>query len=72
LCVNCRLKRDIEGNVEGIIEVTEGRGRRHKLLLDGHKGKRGYWKLKEETLDRTVWRTGFRGGYGPLVRQATE
>jgi hypothetical protein len=29
---------------------------------------RGYWKLKEEALDRTVWRTGFGRGYGPVVK----
>jgi hypothetical protein len=26
--------------------------------------------VKEEALDRTVWRTGFGRGYGPVVRQA--
>jgi hypothetical protein len=31
-----------------------------------------YWKLKEEVLDHTVWRTGFRIGCGLVVRQATE
>jgi hypothetical protein len=29
----------------------------------------GYWKLKEEVPDRTVWRTGFGKGYGCVVRQ---
>jgi hypothetical protein len=28
--------------------------------------------LKEETLDRTLWRTRFERGYGPVVRQITE
>jgi len=28
--------------------------------------------LKEEALDRTVWRTGFGRGYGAVVRQATK
>jgi hypothetical protein len=28
----------------------------------------GYWKLKEEALDNTLWRTGFGRGYGPVVR----
>ena len=32
----------------------------------------GYWKFKEETLDRTVWRIRFGRGYGPVVRQITE
>jgi hypothetical protein len=31
-----------------------------------------YWKLKEEALDRTLWRTRFGRGYGPVVRQTTE
>jgi hypothetical protein len=31
------------------------------------KEKRGYWELKEEALDRTVWRTRFGIGYGPVV-----
>jgi hypothetical protein len=28
--------------------------------------------LKEEALDRTVWKTRFGSGYGPVVRQTTE
>jgi len=28
--------------------------------------------LKEEALDRTVWRNRFRGGFEPVVRQNTE
>jgi hypothetical protein len=39
--------------------VTERRERRRKKLLDNLKEKRGYRKLKEEALDRTLWRTGF-------------
>jgi hypothetical protein len=31
--------------------------------------KRRYWKLKEEALDRTLWRTRFGRGYRPVVRQ---
>jgi len=34
--------------------------------------KRGYWKLKGEALDHTMWTTCFKRGYGPIVRQATE
>jgi hypothetical protein len=26
----------------------------------------------EEALDRTVWRTGFGRGYGPVTRQTTD
>jgi hypothetical protein len=52
--------------------VTARRGRRHKQILYDLKAKRSYWKLKEEELDRTVWRTHFGRGYGPVVRQTTE
>ena len=40
--------------IEGRTEVTLRRGRRRRQLLDGLKEKRGYWKLKEEALDRTA------------------
>jgi hypothetical protein len=62
----------IEGKLEGRIEMTGRRGRRRKQLLDGLKEKRRYWKLKEEALDRTLWRSGLGRGYGPVVRQTTE
>jgi hypothetical protein len=42
-----------------------------KHLLDDLKEKRIYWKLKEEALDRNLWRTRFGRGYGPVVRQTT-
>jgi hypothetical protein len=51
---NCLLKHVIEGKLEGRIEMTGRRGRRRKQLLDDLKEKRRYWKLKEETLDRTL------------------
>jgi hypothetical protein len=69
---NCLLKRVIEGKLEGRIEMTGRRRRRRKQLLDDLKEKRGYWKLKEEALDRTQWRIRFRRGYGPVIRQTTE
>jgi len=50
------VERVIEGKKEGRIEVTGKRGRRSRQLLDGLKGKRGYWKFKTEALDRTVGR----------------
>jgi hypothetical protein len=56
---------------EGRIKATRGRGRRRKQLLHDLKENRGYCKLREEALDRTVWRTGFGRGYGPFVRQTT-
>jgi hypothetical protein len=69
---NCLLKHVIEGRIEGRMEVTEKRGIKLKQILDDLKEKRGYWKLKEEALDRTLWRTRLGRGYGPLVRQITE
>jgi hypothetical protein len=69
---NCFLKHVIEVKLEGRIEMTGRRGRRRKQLLDDLKEKRRYWKLKEEALHRTLWRTRFGRGYGPVVRQTTE
>jgi len=43
---NCLLKRVIEGKKEGRIEVTGGRERRGKQLLDGITEMRGCWELK--------------------------
>ena len=31
-----------------------------------------HWKLKEEALDRTLWRTNYRRVHGPVVWQTTE
>jgi hypothetical protein len=61
----------IEGKLEGRIEMTGRRGRKRKQLLDDLDEKGRYWKLKEEALDRTLWRTRFRD-YGPVVRQTAE
>ena len=72
LCRNCLLKQVIEGKIERNIDVTGRRGIRCKQLLDGLKGKKGYWKLKDEALDRTLWRTGFGRGYGPVLKETTE
>ena len=33
---------------------------------------KGYWKLKEKTLDRNLWRTRFGRGYGHSVIQNTD
>jgi hypothetical protein len=52
--------------------MTGRRRRRRKQLLDDLKEKRTYWKFKEEALDRTLWRTLFGNGNGPVVRQTTE
>jgi hypothetical protein len=52
--------------------VTGRRGRRRRKLLNDLKKKRGYSHLKEEALDRTVWRTRFGRGFGPVVRQTAK
>jgi hypothetical protein len=52
--------------------VTGGRGRRRRKLLDDLKIKRGYSHLKEEALDRTMWRARFGRGFGPVVRQTAK
>jgi hypothetical protein len=52
--------------------VTGRRGRRRRKVLDDLKERRGYSNLKEEALDRTMWRGRFGRGFGPVVRQATK
>jgi hypothetical protein len=64
MCRNCFLKQVVEGKIVERINLKGRRGRRRKQLLDDLKGTRGYWKLKEEALDRT----SFGRGYGPDVR----
>jgi hypothetical protein len=72
LCRNCLQKQVIEGKIKGEIEVTGRRGRRRRKLLDDLKERRGYSHLKEEALDRSMWRARFGRGFGPVVRQTTE
>ena len=48
--------------------MTGRGGRRRKQLFGDVKEKRGYWKLKEEALDRTLWRTRFGRGYRAIVK----
>ena len=52
--------------------MTGRRGRTRGKLLDDLKGRRGYSHLKEEALDRTMWRAHFGRGFGPVVRQTAE
>jgi len=49
-----------------------GRQGRHRKLLDELKERRRYSHLKEEALDRTMWRAHFGRGFGPVVRQTTK
>jgi hypothetical protein len=69
---NCLLQRVIEGKIQGGIELTGRQGRRRKKLLGDLKERRGYSHLKEEALNRTMWRARFGRGFGPVVRQTTK
>jgi len=68
----CLLKRVIEGKIQGGIEVTGRQGRRCRKLLYDLKERRGYSHLKEEALDRSMWRAHFGIGFGPVVKQTTK
>jgi len=46
--------------------VTKRRGRRRKQLLDYPK------EVRDEVLDRNLWRTRFGRNYGPVVWQTTD
>jgi hypothetical protein len=69
---NCLLRQITEGKIKGGIEVTGRRGRRRRKLLDDLKERRGYSHLKEEALDRTMWRVCFGRGFGLVVRRTIE
>jgi hypothetical protein len=59
------LRQVIEGKIKGGIDVTGRRGRRRRKLLDDLKERKGYSHLKEEALDRAVWKAHF----GRLLNQ---
>jgi len=69
---NCLLQRVIGGKINGGTEATGKRGRRRRKLLNDLKERRGYSHMKEEALDRTMWRAGFGRGFGPVVRQTNK
>jgi hypothetical protein len=69
---NCLLQQVIEGKIKGWIEATGRRGRRLRKLLNDLKERRGFSHLKEEDLDRTMWRARFGRGFGPVVRQTAK
>jgi len=54
------------------IEVTGRRGRRRTKPLDDLKERRWYFHLKEDPVDRTMWRACVGRGFGPVVRQNTK
>jgi hypothetical protein len=48
----------MEGNIQGMIKVT-GMQRRHQQTLGHLREMIGFWKLKEEEMDCTLWRMCF-------------
>ena len=69
---NCLLQQVIEGKIKEQIEVKRRRGRRRKNLQDDLRDRREYCQLKEEALDRTMWKNRFGRGFGPIVWQITD
>jgi hypothetical protein len=69
LLSKCLPKHVNEGKTGGSIEVKGGRERRREQLLDGLTENKGYWKLRDETLDLSLGRNGYGRGCGPVVRQ---
>jgi hypothetical protein len=67
-CYNGLLKERYKGGGE----VTGRQGRRRRKLLDDLKERRGYSHLKDNALDRTLWRARFGRGFGPVVRQTAK
>jgi len=63
---NCLLQQVTEGKIQGGIEVTGRQGRRRRKLLHNLKERSGHSYLKEEALDRTMWRAHF------VVRETTK
>jgi hypothetical protein len=61
----CLLQRVIEGKIQGGIEVTKKKKKRRRKLLGNFKERRGSCHLKEEDLDRTMWRSRFGRRFGP-------
>ena len=52
--------------------MTRRRGRRSKQLMDDFNERKGYWKLKEAELDRTVGITRFGRFCGPVAMKTEE
>jgi hypothetical protein len=62
---NCLLKHVTGGKIGG----TRRRGRRRKQLPNDLDETRIYCNLKHGAAERTVWRTSFGRGFGPVGRQ---
>jgi hypothetical protein len=54
---NCLLKHIIEGKLEKKMMII--RGKSSKQLLYDLKETTGYWKMKQDVLEGTMWRTRF-------------
>jgi len=68
LRTNCIPKHFIKGKNRRKVSYEGRRGRRRKQLLNDFRKTREYWKLKEKSLDRTLWSTRFGRGYEPAIR----
>ena len=51
------------------MEVTGRREIRRKHLSDDLKKKTDYWELKEEALNRALWRSSFETGDSPVAKR---
>jgi hypothetical protein len=68
LCRNGLLRHFIGGNNRKV--RRDGKTwKKSRHLLDERKEKRRYWKLKEEALERTVWKARYERCYGPVARE---
>ena len=54
-----------------MIEVTGRRGRKRGMLLDDLKERRRYCRLKEEAVDRILWRARVGDRSGRKTRKKT-
>jgi hypothetical protein len=68
LCRDCHIYNVILRKIEG----RRKRGRRRKRPLDELNEKKRHWKLKEKTVDHTVWGTCFGRDYGTVARSMNE
>ena len=59
----------VNGRRTGLVTFCVETAFYNGLLKDDLKERRGYSHLKEEALDRTMWRARFGRGFGPVVRQ---
>ena len=69
---NCLLQWVTEGKIQGGIEVTGRQGSRCRKLLEDLTEGRRHSHLKEEALDRTMWRARFGRGFEPVVRHTNK